>query len=49
MPLEEFTEETWGKLIKGDEQIPVGFVVKAFEAFEEKRQELFQGLMANTK
>ncbi|CAO2655691.1 Nn.00g044940.m01.CDS01 [Neocucurbitaria sp. VM-36] len=49
MPLEEFTEETWGKLIKGDEQIPVGFSAKAFETFEEKRQELFHGLMVNRK
>lgn len=41
MPLKEFTEETWSKLIKGDEQIPVGFAVQAFDSFENKRQDMF--------
>ena len=45
MPLVEFTEETWKKLVNGDEQIPVGFVVKAFESFENKRQEMYQNVM----
>lgn len=49
MPLTEFTEEAWGKLVKGDEQIPVGFAAKAFDAFEGKRQELFQNIMVNMK
>ena len=49
MPLEEFTEEAWGKLSKGDEQIPVGFSAKAFEVFEGKRQELFHGLVMSRK
>lgn len=41
MPLKEFTEEAWGKLVKGDEQIPVGLSTNAFNAFETKRQEVF--------
>ncbi|KAH7396844.1 hypothetical protein DE146DRAFT_614993 [Phaeosphaeria sp. MPI-PUGE-AT-0046c] len=47
MPLDEFTEAAWAGLTKGkgEEQIPVGFVGKAFEAFEKKRQELFHGVM----
>ncbi|KAH7384509.1 short-chain dehydrogenase/ reductase-like protein [Pyrenochaeta sp. MPI-SDFR-AT-0127] len=49
MPLEEFTEEAWAKLVNGDEQIPVGFVTKVFEAFEDKRQEMFKGFMLNMK
>ncbi|EUC34238.1 hypothetical protein COCCADRAFT_4381 [Bipolaris zeicola 26-R-13] len=42
MPLSEFTDEAWKGLIEGKEQIPVGFTVKAFEAFENKRQELWK-------
>ncbi|KAF1845209.1 short-chain dehydrogenase/ reductase-like protein [Cucurbitaria berberidis CBS 394.84] len=49
MPLAEFTEDAWGKLIKGDEQILVGFSVKAFEEFEGRRQEMFHGLMMKMK
>lgn len=45
MPLKEFTEETWSKLVNGDEQIPVGFAVKAFDGFENKRQEMYQKTM----
>ncbi|EAT86434.1 hypothetical protein HBI56_101380 [Parastagonospora nodorum] len=45
MPLEEFTNEAWAGLTEGKEQIPVGFVGKAFDAFENKRQEMFHGLM----
>jgi short-subunit dehydrogenase involved in D-alanine esterification of teichoic acids len=45
MPLGEFTEEAWKGLVEGKEQIPVGFVGKAFEAFEGKRQEMFHGVM----
>lgn len=41
MPLGEFTEDSWAKLVKGDEQIPVGFVEGAFEKFENARQEVF--------
>ncbi|KAF1363032.1 NAD(P)-binding protein [Lizonia empirigonia] len=45
MPLNEFTEETWKKLTNGDEQIPVGFVVNAFEKFEKTRQGMFHDIM----
>lgn len=41
MPLKEFTEDSWAKLVRGDEQIPVGFVEGAFEKFENRRQEVF--------
>jgi short-subunit dehydrogenase involved in D-alanine esterification of teichoic acids len=45
MSLEEFTNEAWAGLTEGLEQIPVGFVAKAFDAFENKRQEMFHGMM----
>jgi short-subunit dehydrogenase involved in D-alanine esterification of teichoic acids len=41
MPLEEFTEKSWAGLVRGEEQVPVGFVEVAFEKFENKRQEVF--------
>lgn len=44
MPLEEFTQAAWAGLTGGMEQIPVGFVEKAFGAFESKRQEIFHGM-----
>ncbi|KAF2025895.1 NAD(P)-binding protein [Setomelanomma holmii] len=49
MPLEEFTDAAWAGLTQGEEQIPVGFVGKAFDAFENKRQEMFKGFMVNMK
>lgn len=49
MPLEEFTDTAWKGLTEGKEQIPVGFVAKAFDAFENKRQEMFHGIMMNMK
>jgi short-subunit dehydrogenase involved in D-alanine esterification of teichoic acids len=49
MRLDEFTDAAWAGLTKGDEQIPVGFVAKAFDAFESKRQEMFKGFMMNMK
>jgi short-subunit dehydrogenase involved in D-alanine esterification of teichoic acids len=49
MPLEEFTDAAWAGLTKGEEQIPVGFVVKAFESFENKRQEMFHGFVKSMK
>ena len=42
MPLSEFTDEAWKGLVEGKEQIPVGFVGKAFDAFENKRQEMYK-------
>lgn len=41
MPLADFTEQSWEKLVKGDEQIPVGMSEGLFEKFEWKRQESF--------
>jgi len=49
MPLDEFTEASWAKLVKGDEQIPIGFVENAFTKFEETRQEMFHWLVNMTK
>lgn len=49
IPLVDFTNETWGKLVNGDEQITVGFVTKAFESFENTRQELYKKIMLNMK
>ena len=39
---EEFTDEAWKGLVEGKDQIPVGFVGKAFDAFENKRQEMYK-------
>ena len=44
MPLAEFTETSWSRLVKGDEQIPVGFAVPMFEDFEKARQEAFANM-----
>jgi short-subunit dehydrogenase involved in D-alanine esterification of teichoic acids len=41
MPLDEFTDEAYRGLIEGLDQIPVGMAKKIFEAFETKRQEIF--------
>lgn len=41
MPLDEFTDETYRGLIEGLDQIPVGMSKKIFDAFETKRQEIF--------
>lgn len=38
MPLTESTEETWGGLVEGKEQIAVGSAKEMFDAFEEKKQ-----------
>ncbi|USP81538.1 Short-chain dehydrogenase/ reductase protein [Curvularia clavata] len=42
MPLDEFTDEAWKGLVEGKDQIPVGFSNQAFDAFENKRQELWK-------
>ncbi|KAF7589578.1 hypothetical protein BBP40_004157 [Aspergillus hancockii] len=42
MPLQEFIDAVWDKLIQGEDQIPVGSAKDVFEAFEVKRQELYQ-------
>lgn len=49
MPLDEFTEASWSKLVKGEEQIPVGFVQDAFDKFEGTRQQMFQGMVKMVK
>jgi short-subunit dehydrogenase involved in D-alanine esterification of teichoic acids len=41
MPLEEFTEKSWAKLVSGEEQIPVGVIENSFNGFEKTRQEIF--------
>lgn len=45
MPLDEFTEKSWAKLVEGEEQIPVGFVEQMFDKFEKSRQESFHGMV----
>ena len=41
MPLDEFTDEAYRGLIEGLDQIPVGISKMIFDAFEAKRQEIF--------
>ena len=45
MPLDQFTEEAWKGLVMGKTDIPVGLSKRAYETFEEKRQELFRGMV----
>ena len=49
MPLDEFTEKSWAKLVQGEEQIPVGFVEQAFDKFEKSRQETFHMMVKMAK
>ncbi|KAJ5925522.1 hypothetical protein N7454_008161 [Penicillium verhagenii] len=42
MPLQEFVNEVWSRLSAGEDQIPVGSAQDIFNAFEVKRQELYQ-------
>jgi len=46
MPLNEYIEETWAGLSKGDEQVPVGTSKKGYaeDGFETKRQQAFKGM-----
>lgn len=44
MPLAEFTEQTWGGLVEGKEQIAVGSAQEIFDAFEDKRQAAYEKL-----
>lgn len=48
MPLDEFTEASWGKLVAGEEQIPVGMIEGLFKGFEAARQEVFQRFVKAT-
>jgi short-subunit dehydrogenase involved in D-alanine esterification of teichoic acids len=49
MPLDEFTDKSWEKLVQGEEQIPVGFVEQMFGKFEKSRQESFQTMAKMAK
>lgn len=42
MPLDEFTDEVWRRLGEGEDQIAVGSARDIFEAFELKRQRLYE-------
>ncbi|KAL5050984.1 hypothetical protein BDW71DRAFT_194090 [Aspergillus fruticulosus] len=42
MPLGEFIDEVWGRLRNGEEQVAVGSARDIFEAFEVKRQGLYE-------
>ncbi|KAJ5762621.1 short-chain dehydrogenase/oxidoreductase [Penicillium manginii] len=42
MPLQQFTDEVWEKLVAREDQILVGSATEIFDAFEIKRQELYQ-------
>ncbi|KAJ9653904.1 hypothetical protein H2198_006955 [Neophaeococcomyces mojaviensis] len=44
MPLDEFTDEAWKGLTEGKDQIPVGMAKNAFDTFEVKKQEMFNGM-----
>lgn len=44
MPLQQFVDETWIKLSSGEDQIPVGSAKEIFDAFETKRQEVYQSM-----
>ncbi|KAF2110660.1 short-chain dehydrogenase/ reductase-like protein [Lophiotrema nucula] len=49
MPLDQFTEESWAKLLKGDEQVPVGMSEQLFDLFENTRQERFHKMVEMVK
>ncbi|KAJ8059522.1 hypothetical protein OCU04_011180 [Sclerotinia nivalis] len=51
MPLDEFTEEAWKGLERGDEDIPVGTTLKGFgyEVVEMGRKKLFGEMMEKMK
>lgn len=42
MPLKDFVDETWAGLQAGKDAIPVGMAKGAYDAFENKRGEVFQ-------
>lgn len=51
MPLDEFTEETWAGLVKGDDDIPVGMTrtVFGFDGVEMSRKKLFEEMIVKIK
>jgi short-subunit dehydrogenase involved in D-alanine esterification of teichoic acids len=49
MPLNEFIDSTWSKLVKGDEQIAVGMAENLFNGFEKDRQAAFHKMVEMVK
>ncbi|KAF2735342.1 short-chain dehydrogenase/ reductase-like protein [Polyplosphaeria fusca] len=49
MPLDEFTAESWAKLVQGDDQIAVGMADRLFALFENTRQQQFQKMVEMMK
>jgi short-subunit dehydrogenase involved in D-alanine esterification of teichoic acids len=41
MPLSEFTDQAYEGLVTGNEDIPIGRSLKAFDAFEKTRMDMF--------
>lgn len=46
MPLDDFTEEAYQGLVKGDEEVPVGMAKGWYNVIETPRREQFQQLMS---
>jgi short-subunit dehydrogenase involved in D-alanine esterification of teichoic acids len=44
MPLQEFVDEVWRRIVEGEDQIPIGSAKDIFNAFENKRQELYHDM-----
>ncbi|KAF2193704.1 NAD(P)-binding protein [Zopfia rhizophila CBS 207.26] len=49
MPLDEFAEDSWKRLVTGEEQIPVGRIEMLYNAFEKTRQQSFQMMVEMVK
>ncbi|CAJ2502181.1 Uu.00g095750.m01.CDS01 [Anthostomella pinea] len=45
LSIDEFLQETWAGLTRGDDEIPIGPVKDRFAAFEDERRERFDGLV----
>lgn len=45
IPVEQFTDEAWAGLTRGDEEIPVGIVRERFEVTEEPRRAQFRRIV----
>ncbi|KAI2621932.1 NAD(P)-binding protein [Hypomontagnella submonticulosa] len=46
IPLQQFTDEAWAGLLRGDNEIPVGIVKDRFDAVEEPRRGPFEQMVA---
>ncbi|KAF2003636.1 short-chain dehydrogenase/ reductase-like protein [Amniculicola lignicola CBS 123094] len=44
MPLKDFTEDSWAKILNDDDDVPVGVAVKWYSSIESRRQELFRAM-----